>query len=143
MRTVREHTLHGLRNATLSQQLSYPLPFMCLAAVADVFNSESVICRFEETSAPRMQQRGHSIDPSNPHTMPASITCASLHCHPLEKKSKVYTGRYQCDVCKGGGTGWVFHCPECSWDAHPRCVAETLNSSSALPLSLPAAAAGS
>ena len=102
---------------------------MCLAAVADVFNSESVICRFEGTSAPSMQQRVHSIDPSNPHTMPASITCASLHCHPLEKKSKVYSGRYQCDVCKGDGRGWVFHCPECSWDAHPRCVAEKLNSS--------------
>ena len=52
-RTAREHVLYCLRHATFSQPLSHPLPLpcMCLAAITDVFNSESVIGRFEEISA--------------------------------------------------------------------------------------------
>eukprot|EP01031_Cornospumella_fuschlensis_P024385 gene24385-29480_t len=44
------------------------------------------------------------------------------HEHVLKKMSQVYRGRYGCDVCAGDGEGWVYHCEECRFDAHPLCV---------------------
>ncbi len=44
------------------------------------------------------------------------------HVHPLKKMPQVYSGSFGCDVCGSGGTGWVYHCDECGFDAHPKCV---------------------
>jgi len=44
------------------------------------------------------------------------------HEHPLVKMPKVYGGSYGCDVCGEGGEGWVYHCDQCGFDAHPACV---------------------
>jgi nucleoredoxin len=54
-------------------------------------------------------------------SLPASVTIAN-HPHPLVKKASVYRGNYRCSVCSEGGSGWVYHCAECSFDAHPRCA---------------------
>jgi nucleoredoxin len=53
--------------------------------------------------------------------LPGVITCAS-HPHPLKKLPSVYSGQYGCDVCHGSGSGWVYHCHDCGWDAHPMCA---------------------
>merc|ERR1712217_773616 len=52
---------------------------------------------------------------------PNAHTHAS-HPHPLKKMESVYSGMYGCDLCQGSGEGWVYHCDECGWDAHPKCV---------------------
>lgn len=52
---------------------------------------------------------------------PESVT-TEKHEHPLVKKSHVYRGSYGCDICAEPGNGWVYHCDECGFDAHPRCV---------------------
>ena len=44
------------------------------------------------------------------------------HPHPLKKLASVYRGQYGCDVCGGSGTGWVYHCDQCGYDAHPKCA---------------------
>jgi hypothetical protein len=63
------------------------------------------------------------LDPTQPETMPATVE-SILHPHTLEKRQSVYqTGRYTCDVCSSSGSGWVFHCQQCGWDAHPACIA--------------------
>lgn len=54
-------------------------------------------------------------------SFPAEITI-DKHEHPLVKTEKVYGGQYGCDICGGGGKGWVYHCGECNFDAHPLCV---------------------
>jgi hypothetical protein len=56
-------------------------------------------------------------------TMPTTLVC-SLHPHPLEMRKSVYNGNYNCDVCQRDGSGDVFHCQQCSWDAHPSCAAQ-------------------
>lgn len=56
---------------------------------------------------------------------PDTITHKS-HEHPLAKIQCPYRGgAYGCDVCGGGGQGWVFHCDECNFDACPRCAMKT------------------
>jgi hypothetical protein len=63
-------------------------------------------------------------DPTQPELMPDSLQCERLHPHLLEKRATVYgNGRYNCDVCSESGSGWVFHCQQCGWDAHPACAA--------------------
>jgi hypothetical protein len=42
--------------------------------------------------------------------------------HPLTKLASIYGGIYCCDVCKMTGSGVVYHCAECSFEAHPHCV---------------------
>jgi hypothetical protein len=70
-------------------------------------------------------------DPSQPESMPESLQCEHLHPHLLEKRATVYgTGRYNCDVCGESGSGWVFHCQQCGWDAHPACAASHFGESS-------------
>jgi nucleoredoxin len=54
-------------------------------------------------------------------TLPATVTIAG-HPHPLKKLPSVYRGSYGCDMCKSGGSGWVYHCDECGFDAHPQCA---------------------
>eukprot|EP01031_Cornospumella_fuschlensis_P023236 gene23236-28222_t len=54
-------------------------------------------------------------------TMPDEAKIAA-HEHALKKMSHVYRGHYGCDVCDTGGEGWVYHCDECGFDAHPLCV---------------------
>jgi hypothetical protein len=45
------------------------------------------------------------------------------HNHTLTLLPKVYfNGGYGCDICHSTGTGWVYHCDECSWDAHVACA---------------------
>jgi hypothetical protein len=64
-----------------------------------------------------------SFDPTQPESMPAFVETV-FHPHTLEKRQSVYqSGRYTCDVCSSSGVGWVFHCQQCGWDAHPSCVA--------------------
>jgi nucleoredoxin len=46
----------------------------------------------------------------------------SQHPHPLQKLASVYRGGYGCDVCGGSGEGWVYHCDQCKFDAHPKCA---------------------
>jgi len=53
--------------------------------------------------------------------LPESVEHPS-HEHPLIKLPKVYGGQYSCDICSGSGKGWVYHCEDCGFDAHPRCV---------------------
>jgi len=53
--------------------------------------------------------------------MPESVVCPQ-HEHPLKKLPQVYRGQYGCDICSGSGAGWVYHCNECGFDAHPLCV---------------------
>jgi nucleoredoxin len=53
---------------------------------------------------------------------PESYNIPSLHSHPLKKMKSVYYGSYSCDVCRNTGEGWVYHCDECGWDAHPECA---------------------
>ena len=63
-------------------------------------------------------------------SMPAVLKL-SLHPHPLEKRESVYrSGRYTCDVCGKSGAGWVFHCEECGWDAHPACAERHISETS-------------
>ena len=46
------------------------------------------------------------------------------HPHVLKKTKDVYGhGRFGCDICGEVGTGWVYHCDRCNYDAHPKCVA--------------------
>jgi nucleoredoxin len=53
---------------------------------------------------------------------PDQVTLKS-HEHPLAKILCPYRGgAYGCDVCGGGGKGWVFHCEKCNFDACPRCA---------------------
>ncbi len=67
------------------------------------------------------------LPPPPVESMPAVLKL-SLHPHPLEKRGSVYrNGRYTCDVCGRKGAGWVFHCEECGWDAHPACAARRLS----------------
>lgn len=54
-------------------------------------------------------------------TFPDSVIHES-HIHPLNKLPSIYRGQYGCDVCGSGGSGWVYHCDECGYDAHPLCV---------------------
>jgi len=55
-------------------------------------------------------------------SFPNSVTLSS-HEHSLAKIQCPYRGgSYGCDVCGGGGKGWVFHCGECNFDACPRCA---------------------
>eukprot|EP00930_Biecheleria_cincta_P076826 TRINITY_DN6403_c0_g1_i1.p1 TRINITY_DN6403_c0_g1~~TRINITY_DN6403_c0_g1_i1.p1 ORF type:complete len:214 (-),score=46.13 TRINITY_DN6403_c0_g1_i1:205-846(-) len=54
-------------------------------------------------------------------TAPEELTHSSHDC-VLKKMASVYRGQYGCDICNGGGEGWVYHCDECGFDAHPRCV---------------------
>lgn len=57
--------------------------------------------------------------------VPDSVTHKS-HEHPLAKIRCPYRGgRFGCDVCGGGGEGWVFHCDKCNFDACPSCVMKT------------------
>jgi len=44
------------------------------------------------------------------------------HEHELVKLISVYRGQYGCDICGTGGEGYVYHCEECGFDAHPCCV---------------------
>lgn len=44
------------------------------------------------------------------------------HTHTLYKLASVYDGSYGCDICSQSGYGWVYHCEECKFDAHPSCV---------------------
>ena len=44
------------------------------------------------------------------------------HMHPLRKAADPYVHGYICDICDEGGCGWVYHCVECGYDAHPWCV---------------------
>jgi nucleoredoxin len=53
--------------------------------------------------------------------MPEDVTI-DAHPHNLIKMPKVYGGRYGCDICGTGGEGWVYHCDECRYDAHPHCA---------------------
>ena len=53
--------------------------------------------------------------------LPATLT-SDKHEHLLEKLESVYAGDYVCDVCEKLGEGWVYHCKECGWDAHPSCL---------------------
>ncbi len=55
-------------------------------------------------------------------SLPESYNIPSLHPHPLKKMESVYYGSYGCDVCGISGEGWVYHCDECGWDAHPECA---------------------
>jgi nucleoredoxin len=57
---------------------------------------------------------------------PEEITHES-HAHPLKKTTNEklggpYQGGFGCNICQGGGRGWVYHCDECCYDAHPKCV---------------------
>lgn len=54
-------------------------------------------------------------------TYPESVQ-APQHEHALVKMPHVYRGSYGCDICHSGGAGWVYHCDECGFDAHPHCV---------------------
>lgn len=62
-------------------------------------------------------------------SMPDEVTVA-VHVHPLKKLPTVYRGNYGCDACGSGGSGWVYHCDECGFDVHPRCVKKLLEQSS-------------
>ena len=53
--------------------------------------------------------------------LPSEVLIAA-HPHPLVKTPSVYRGNYSCDICDGGGSGWVYHCDECSFDSHPACA---------------------
>ena len=68
--------------------------------------------------------RMHFESALKPANADANTLVCSLHQHPLEKRKSVYNGRYNCDVCKRYGSGDVFHCQLCSWDAHPSCAAQ-------------------
>lgn len=59
-------------------------------------------------------------------TYPETITIPE-HEHPLKKMPSVYRGQYGCDVCGGGGSGWVYHCDECGFDVHPKCAMKSSN----------------
>lgn len=54
--------------------------------------------------------------------MPIEITHSSHEQHVLKKLATVYRGQYGCDICHGSGKGWVYHCDECGFDAHPLCA---------------------
>jgi len=80
------------------------------------------------------------LPPPPVESMPAVLEL-SLHPHPVEKRESVFgskepsqgtyrSGRYKCDVCGRLGAGWVFHCEECGWDAHPACAARHLSETS-------------
>lgn len=53
--------------------------------------------------------------------LPQSLSNPS-HPHALNKLAHVYDGSYGCDICSTAGQGWVYHCEECGFDAHPCCV---------------------
>ena len=53
--------------------------------------------------------------------LPASVL-TTHHTHLLMKTPSVPSGYYCCDVCGGGGQGWLFHCSVCRYEAHPKCV---------------------
>jgi len=44
-----------------------------------------------------------------------------LHPHQLQLKDKVYSGRYQCNVCRFTKPGKVYHCEACQFDLCPAC----------------------
>ncbi|XP_002965590.2 probable nucleoredoxin 1 [Selaginella moellendorffii] len=54
--------------------------------------------------------------------LPKEITHSSHPEHPLALVVSAYKGPYGCDVCDQDGTGWVYHCAECSFDIHPKCA---------------------
>jgi hypothetical protein len=55
--------------------------------------------------------------------LPAQVTVEEEQDeHPLMKLASIYGGTYGCDVCKMTGYGVVYHCAECSFEAHPHCV---------------------
>ena len=31
------------------------------------------------------------------------------------------SGKYNCNICKSSGNGYVFHCSACKYDCHPHC----------------------
>jgi nucleoredoxin len=76
----------------------------------------SDIVQFEEEKRIKEAKLAAEIE-----TLPMIVTI-DQHPHPLHKLSNVYGGQYGCDVCSKGGSGWVYHCDECRWDAHPYCA---------------------
>eukprot|EP00808_Paulinella_micropora_P015281 g437.t1 len=44
------------------------------------------------------------------------------HVHELLLVPSVYSGAYGCDHCGEDGRGQVYHCAQCNWDSHGRCV---------------------
>jgi hypothetical protein len=47
--------------------------------------------------------------------------------HPLKKTVCMYSsGSYRCNVCNWDGCGYVYHCEECNFDAHPQCAMKAL-----------------
>eukprot|EP00727_Mastigamoeba_balamuthi_P003669 m51a1_g133 hypothetical protein (738) ;mRNA; f:441501-443714 len=51
-----------------------------------------------------------------------------MHEHPLHLvecstlPEAYVNGNYGCDKCHGTGNGYVYHCPECNFDLHPKCA---------------------
>ena len=43
------------------------------------------------------------------------------HKHQITK-APATEGTFSCNVCGVEGDGWVYHCTQCHWHAHPRCV---------------------
>lgn len=63
-------------------------------------------------------------------TMPEEVHLPELHGCPLQKVAHVYRGDYGCDACGNGGSGWVYHCENCGFDVHPKCVLKLLDEAS-------------
>jgi DnaJ-class molecular chaperone len=51
---------------------------------------------------------------SHPHALKRTRTA--------ELAAQDYEDGFSCDVCDGDGSGWVYHCDQCGYDAHPWCV---------------------
>ena len=45
------------------------------------------------------------------------------HTHVLRHKASIYNGEYECNVCRMGRAGGVFHCAICNWDMCQTCWA--------------------
>lgn len=53
---------------------------------------------------------------------PRSVHLVAHPEHRLTRRRRVYGGFYGCDICQLSGSGWVYHCVACHFDAHPECA---------------------
>ena len=57
--------------------------------------------------------------------LPDKVERPEIHKCAVSKLSSIYQGRYGCDVCQTDGDcslSKVYHCEQCGWDCHARCM---------------------
>lgn len=68
-----------------------------------------------------VNNRAEQATVAAPH-LPDKVEISAHEEHPLVKLEEVYGGSYGCNICGKNGQGWVYHCDEDYFDAHPQCA---------------------